>query len=75
MLSAARIRELFTALDRELAAGQTRGELYLAGEAVMCLVFHAREATKDVDALLVPSAELRAAAAVVARDEDYPLTG
>ena len=53
MLSAARIRELLRALNTELAADSVRGEVYLAGGAVMCLVFHAREATKDIDALLV----------------------
>src|SRR6478672_4284652 len=72
MLTAARIRELLEALNRELASESIRGELYLAGGAVMCLVFHAREATKDIDALLVPAAELRQAAQRVAAREDLP---
>jgi hypothetical protein len=38
----------------------------------MCLVFHAREATKDIDALLVPALELRRAAQVVANNEGLP---
>jgi hypothetical protein len=42
---------------------------YLAGGAVMCLMFHAREATKDIDALLVPAVELRSAARAVAEQE------
>ena len=62
MLTAARIHQLLEALNAELAAELVRGEIYLAGGAVMCLVFRAREATKDIDALLVPAAELRRAA-------------
>ncbi len=38
----------------------------------MCLVFQTRPATKDVDALLVPAAELRAAAQAVALREGLP---
>ncbi len=61
-LSAERIYRLLEALNAELAAESVRGEIYLAGGAVMCLVFRTREATKDIDALLVPAAELRRAA-------------
>ena len=53
MLTAARIRQLMEALNEELARQPVRGEIFLAGGAVMCLVFRAREATKDIDALLV----------------------
>lgn len=35
----------------------------------MCLVFRSRPATKDIDALLVPAADLRSAALAVARRE------
>jgi hypothetical protein len=72
MLSTDRIRQLLQALNTELAADGIRGELYLAGGAVMCLVFHAREATKDIDALLVPAGELRRAAGRVASREELP---
>jgi hypothetical protein len=54
MLTETRIRQLLEALNAELAAESVRGEIYLAGGAVMCLVFHTREATKDVDASLSP---------------------
>jgi hypothetical protein len=72
MLSADRIAQLLLLLNAELAADGVRGELYLAGGAVMCLVFHARSATKDIDALLVPAAELRRAAERVAAREELP---
>jgi hypothetical protein len=72
VLTAARIRELLMALNAELAREGVRGEVYLARGAVMCLVFHAREATKDIDALLVPAAELRQAARRIAEREGLP---
>lgn len=72
MLTAERIRELLAALNAELASEDVRGELFLAGGAVMCLVFRAREATKDIDALLVPAAELRRAAKAVGDREGLP---
>jgi hypothetical protein len=72
MFTAERIRELFALLNDELRNKGVRGEVYLAGGAVMCLAFHAREATKDVDALLVPAADLRRAAKEIAEQEGLP---
>jgi hypothetical protein len=72
MLTAGRIRELLAALNEELATTGVKGELFLVGGAVMCLVFRAREATKDIDALLVPASELRRAAETVGRREGLP---
>lgn len=68
-LTRERILELLEALDRELTADDVTGELYLVGGAVMCLVFQARPATRDVDAYFQPAAVLRAAAKRVAKAE------
>ena len=71
-LSARRIRELLEALDAELAKGGIRGEVYLLGGAVMCLVYDARAATKNVDAYFRPAQEIREAARRVALDHSAP---
>lgn len=72
LLTAGRIRELLTLLNDELVHDDHRGELYLVGGAVMCLMFHARPATRDVDGLFKPAAVLRQAAARVALQEGLP---
>lgn len=72
MFTAERIRQLLEALNAELASDGVRGEVFLAGGAVMCRVFRAREATKDIDALLVPANELRRAAQRIGERENLP---
>jgi len=51
MLDAPMIRRLLTALNDELKAHGVIGEVGICGGAVMCLVFNARQATKDVDGI------------------------
>jgi hypothetical protein len=67
MLSSDQIHSMLAALNTELCARKVQGEIGLCGGAVMCLVFNARESTKDVDAIFEPTREIRAAALVVAK--------
>jgi len=68
------IRNLLELLDAELAAVDSKGELYLVGGAVMCLVLSARDATRDVDAFFKPTQLIRQAAARVAAKANVPDT-
>lgn len=72
MLTADRIRELFEALNRELMKRELIGEVGICGGAVMCLVFQTRRATKDVDGIFVPAAEMREAIAAAGRSVGAP---
>jgi len=73
-LTRVEIRNLLELLDAELAAVNAKGELYLVGGAVMCLVMNAREATRDVDAFFKPTILIRQAAARVAAKANVPDT-
>ena len=67
MLDVALIKRLFSALNEELAKKKVVGEIGICGGAVMCLVYHARKATKDVDAIFEPASEIRKASESVAK--------
>ena len=67
MLDVALIKRLFKALNEELAKKKVVGEIGICGGAVMCLVYHARKATKDVDAIFEPTKEIRQASKTVAK--------
>lgn len=73
MLTRDRILALFAELDGELGRSGLRGDVFVVGGAAMTVTYDARPATRDVDGIWHPSAEVRAAAGrVAARHEDIP---
>ena len=72
MLTAADIRASLEAVNAELRQQGLNGEIGLVGGAVMCLVFNARAATRDVDAIFEPVAAIRKAAAKVGKARGLP---
>jgi hypothetical protein len=72
MLDIQTMKKLFHALNRELGKMDVVGEIGLCGGAVMCLVFKARAATKDVDAIFKPTREIREASKKVADEFNLP---
>jgi hypothetical protein len=75
MLNVNQIKKLFKDLNAELAKQHVMGEVGICGGAVMCLVYQSRNATKDVDGIFEPTAEIRRAAKKVAEknglDDDW----
>jgi hypothetical protein len=67
-----KIQRLLEALNEELRRMKVRGEVYLAGGAVMCLAFKARDSTRDVDAKFEPSVQVKEAALRVSEREGVP---
>jgi hypothetical protein len=72
MLTRADILRLLKSLNAELRRKDVVGEIGMCGGAVMCLVFRARPATKDVDGIFHPTRELREAAKAVAGRHGLP---
>ena len=72
VLNARTIRKLFEDLNAELQSMEIIGEVGICGGAVMCLVFNARESTKDVDGIFAPTREIREASLKVARRAGVP---
>lgn len=70
MLRRERILELFGELDDELAVDGVHGDVFIVGGAAMAVAYDARPATRDVDGIWRPSADVRAAAARVAARHD-----
>jgi len=70
MLTRRRILELFTELDDELSRAGIRGDVFIVGGAAMTVAYDARPATRDVDGIWHPAAEVRSAAGRVAARHD-----
>ncbi len=72
LLNKANINQLFERLNDELANKDVKGELFLVGGAVMCLVFEARDSSRDLDGFFKPTRFLRSAAKRVAVLSGHP---
>ena len=58
----------FELLDDELGRMGVEADLFVVGGAAMAVAYDARRATTDVDAVFVPSKEVRTAASRVAEE-------
>jgi hypothetical protein len=67
MHSKKQILKYFNELNDELRTDDQQAEIGIMGGAVMCIVYNARAATKDVDAIFEPSEIVRKAAAKIAK--------
>ena len=65
-MTAEEIERHLREVNDELALQNVKGEICLYGGAVMCLVFKARPATKDVDAIFEPVKFIRRAISKIA---------
>ena len=71
-LTAKKIQSLFESLNKKLQKNKVQGEIYMVGGAVMCVVYEARESTRDIDAYFKPAKQLRIAARQVAAEKNLP---
>lgn len=71
-MTADEIKQYLGELNDELRAIDVKGEVCLYGGAVMCLVYDARPATKDVDAVFRPKKEMRLAIERIAERNNLP---
>ena len=69
----------FELLDNELGTMGVEADLFVVRGAAMAVAYDARRATTDVDAIFVPSKEVRTAAlrvaAVLGLEEDVDVVG
>jgi hypothetical protein len=71
-LSRKQIEDLLDTLNLHLIEKDVKGEVFLVGGAVMCLVYKARESTRDLDALFAPVDEIRIAVEKIAKSHKLP---
>ncbi len=72
-MTAAEIEQYLREVSDELALQNVQGEICLYGGAVMCLVYKARPATKDIDAIFEPVKYIRSAIRKITERHDLPL--
>ena len=72
MLTKKQIEALFLKLNEKLKAEGIRGEVGIVGGAVMCLVFNARQATKDIDGIFMPTQKIREFIKEISDEEGIP---
>lgn len=72
MLTSSDIERLLNKINVQLFKRGEIGEIGIVGGAAMCLLYNARSATKDVDAIFEPSATLREIAGQIAEEENIP---
>lgn len=70
MLTEAKIKELFLSINKKLEKRGDIAEIGIIGGAVMCWVFRARAATRDVDAIFQPASVVREIVAEIAAEEN-----
>jgi hypothetical protein len=68
------IRALLDDLSAELAARGARAELFLAGGAALAVAYDAMRATRDLDAVFIPTDVVRQAATAVAEHRQLGFT-
>jgi hypothetical protein len=69
MITKKQIGLLFEKLNSALSNLGEFGEIGIVGGAVMCLVYNARESTRDVDAIFEPKSILSRVAKQIAKEE------
>lgn len=69
MLTKEKIKDLFYKLNQKLKQQGETAEVGLVGGTVMCLVFNARNSTRDVGAIFEPSGVVRRLAKQVGEEE------
>ena len=72
MIDKSQLLEAFRRLASELERDETVGDIYVFGGAAMVLAYHARLATRDVDALFEPRENVHRAAMQVAEQLGLP---
>lgn len=72
-MTAKEIEQYLREVNDELALQYVKGEICLYGGAVMCLVYKARPATKDVDAIFEPVKYIRSAIRKISKRHNLPI--